>query len=55
MLNAISREFAIVLEEWETMEKKNVDCLTKISTQPEERGFPLKHTSKLLEHRMTKD
>jgi len=37
------------------MEKKNMDCLTKISMYPNVRGFPLKLTSKPLVHRMNKD
>lgn len=37
------------------MEKKNVDCLPKISVHPEEKGFPPKHSSKVWEHRPKTD
>lgn len=37
------------------MEKKNVDCLTKISMHPEEGGFSLKHSSKVWEYRPKTD
>lgn len=49
------KHLQLCYKKWETMEKKNVDCLTNISMHPKEEGFPLKHSSQVWEHRTKTD